>query len=180
MNASNIIHTLNRLRRFRRLFLAAAAAVAWSLTASVAVARDNGAVLIHNPYPDAPFFAVSADGQLLLKVVPTSNNGDILRLNPDGTYFAEFGSANAPMIMYLRNADGGYDETWSGSGSLQISTSAAFTPSSPLPYFTDERQNIFIHGDFTDKIHGSQWKLQVRQVVRDGVFRLNVIEFNPK
>jgi hypothetical protein len=175
------VQNLKVLRTMPGRFLAAAVVVATALAFNTPVQADpgQGAVVTHIDRDRTGwFYALSPDGQLRLDVA-TSGQGDLLRLNPDGTLTLEVVEPKAPMKVSVSDGNGGWAPVWAGTGSLHDTFSAVQEADGSLSS-TGEDDAMHVEAKLTNLLDGSEWSLLVVAAIVDFEVKELKIDLQPR
>jgi hypothetical protein len=176
-----IVQNLKALRTMPGRFLALAglAAVTFTFTPSAQADSGQGAVVTHIDRDRTGwFYALSPDGQLRLDVA-TSGQGDLLRLNPDGTLTLEVVEPKTPMKVSVSDGSGGWAPVWAGTGSLHDTFSVVQEADGSLSS-TGEDDAMHVEAKLTNLLDGSEWSLLVVAAIVDFEVKELKIDLQPR
>ncbi len=163
----------------RFLAVAVLAAAGFTFTPNAQADPGQGAVVTHIDRDRTGWFhAFSSDGQLRLDVA-TSGQGDLLRLNPDGTLTLEVVEPKAPMKVSVSDGIGGWVPVWAGTGSLHDTFSVVRDADGSLSS-TGEDDAMHVEAKLTNLLDGTEWSLLVVVSVVDYQVKVLKIELQPR
>ncbi|HUS36331.1 MAG TPA: hypothetical protein VM680_13350 [Verrucomicrobiae bacterium] len=175
------VQNLKVLRTMSRRFFAVGilATATFVFTPRAHADPGHGAVVTHidRDLTGGSYQAISPDGQLKLDVV-TTGQGEVVRLNPDGTLTLQSVEAQAPVTLSVRGSDGEWVLMWAGIGSFHITGLVEATEE--FFSFTGEAYSLHVEGKLINVLDGSEWSFLVVAVAQNYEVKKLKIDLQPR